>query len=192
MREFIACKLPDQRREMLAALVAPAVAAIGAPKVSGPQRGDTQAAKPPAVLSMNLPRDFGEGLGLRREVEALEQSCQAARRLWQRLDEFGDDDGASVAMRKWLNLGAQLRQVAKDTPKVLRDTSENIPIADTKALLVRAISEFQATLRRSGSRLQDTFADRIDPHVFKAAIDREHDEAIAYLREVDLDAVAAE
>ena len=158
-----------------------------AARTSGEAPPHPDGEQPEEDLSMGLPTDFGHGIGLRREVEALEQACQAARRMFQKADSAGNHKVGALAMSRWIELGGQLRQVAKDTPKVLKDTSTTLDKAEVKSKLTRGLIEFAAVLRRAGSRLQDKFADKIDPHVFKAALDREHEDALAAIRSIDLD-----
>jgi hypothetical protein len=140
-------------------------------------------------LTMTLPDDFGEGVGLAREVETLKVACRAARVALVERERKKDFQGEAIALRRWLSLGAQLRQVAKDTPKALRESSETVDIAQTKATWTRAIAMFADTLHRLGGRLQSEYGDQMeDPHAFKREVDAMADEALSFVREAKIDA----
>jgi hypothetical protein len=84
---------------------------------------------------MRLPKDFGEAAcGMRVEVEKLPQAIAAARSEMARLAGQGNKEEAK-ARSAYLSLLDAYRQVAKDTPKALRELDDTISRQEYEAFV---------------------------------------------------------
>jgi hypothetical protein len=110
----------------------PVSATPQAPPPQTPPSGDER-------FRLLLPGDFGEGRGLRREVEALEIACQAARAEWQRLASMGSKE-MGRAFGIYSDLLGQWRQIAKDAPKALAELNDSVSKDEAQAVWVGVLS----------------------------------------------------
>jgi hypothetical protein len=119
-----------------------------------------------AAGALDLPDDFAEGQGLRRELHALEEACKAARADWAAKERAGLFELANRSLGRWHSLMTLFRQFAKDAPATLKSLEESLDKSEVESTWGQIFSTIRRQLdnlpRRASRNLVGLKAEQIE------------------------------
>jgi hypothetical protein len=167
---------------------------LQAPRTAQPKDGAEVPEEEVPGFSLNLPEDFGEGRGLRREVDALSVACCVARAEFRRLAAAGHRD-MGKAFSVYEKLLSQWRQIGKDAPKALAELDESASKADTLEVLLEAFGAtrrlMDALPKRAALRGADLSAEKLEAILeeeiesVRSVLERSAEKVAKWLREAE-------
>jgi hypothetical protein len=118
------------------------------------------------VGALELPADFAEGQGLRRELHALEEACKAARADWAAKERAGLFELANRSLGRWHSLMTLFRQFAKDAPATLKSLEESLDKSEVESTWGQIFTTIRRQLdnlpRRASRNLVGLKAEQIE------------------------------
>lgn len=142
MGDIIAARNEDVRRETIEDAVR---------RMTG--EDDDEDCKAANTLGLDLPAGFEKGVGLRREVECLQEAARAARGRWSEFEGRGEERAAGKALGKYLELIKELRLLAKEAPSTMRDLDESLDREEVEKTWADALLALRRDIEVSDRKL---------------------------------------
>lgn len=108
------------------------------PSKIGRAKGKPGDADEPVRFGLALPADFGDGCGMRVEVDKLKIAVAAARNKWGQMVSDGDPM-APKAFSVWTSLLEAWTKMSKDVPKALKELDDSVSREEFESALSAAL-----------------------------------------------------
>lgn len=160
MRDYIKAKTPKKRQALLDSYLALQEHTATS---NGKKKDPGEAG---AVGALDLPFDFAEGRGLRRELTALEEACKAARADWAAKERAGLFDLANRSLGRWQTLLTLFRQFGASAASTLKSLEESLDKSEVESTWGQIFSTIRRQLdnlpRRASRNLVGLKAEQIE------------------------------